>query len=53
MTEQIVQYVRIKDVPRFEAEGWTKSEALTGTNHGRYCVLMTKTSGDTDREKRG
>ena len=41
----IVQYIPHADVPAYEAQGWKKTEALTGTHHGHHAVLMTKEEG--------
>lgn len=34
------RYVRKPDVKRYLAQGWHRSEALNGTHHGEYSVLM-------------
>ena len=38
--DQLFRYVLHADVPRFEAEGWLATQALDGTHHGEYSVLM-------------
>jgi hypothetical protein len=40
--DQLFRYVLHADVPRFEAEGWLATQALDGTHHGEYSVLMRR-----------
>lgn len=47
----VVQYVLHRDVPAYEAMGWTRSPALEGTNHGFYSVLMIAPMGDDDENR--
>lgn len=35
-----VMYVPYADVSRYEAMGWTRTDALRGTYHGEFAVLM-------------
>lgn len=35
-----VMYVPHADVARYEAMGWTRTDALRGTYHGEFAVLM-------------
>ena len=33
-------YVRLYDVPKWEAVGWVDTGGLRGTNHGDYSTIM-------------
>jgi hypothetical protein len=37
---EVFRYIRHADVPRFTAEGWQATQALEGTHHSEYAVLM-------------
>lgn len=39
MTEQTFRFVRIPDIESFLQPGWLPTNALEGTQHGRWSVL--------------